>query len=80
MATEQAEDVSMSRIRAWMEQQGITLQELGVRMGFGESQARQAAYQFLKGKDPRISSLRRFARAAGIPVEELIAEPMRKKM
>lgn len=57
-----------------METNAITLHELGVRMGFGEGAARQAAFQFLKSRDPRISTLRRFAMAAGVPVEELVSE------
>ena len=73
------EDLSMTRVRAWFEEHKPTLHELGLRMGFGEAQARQAAYQFLKGKDPRIGTLRRFAKAAGVPLEELVAESKPKK-
>ncbi|HXD87466.1 MAG TPA: hypothetical protein VN641_13300 [Urbifossiella sp.] len=48
-------------------------------MGFPESQARKAVWQFLRSKDPRIGTLRKFAAAAGIPLEELIAEPTTAK-
>ena len=75
MSKEKPEDLSMSRVRAWIEKHKPTLQALGVKMGFDETQARQAAFQFLKSKDPHISTLRRFAKAAGVAVEELIAEP-----
>ncbi len=67
------DDTAMARAREWVTAQGITLHELGIRMGFDESVARQSAFQFLKSKDPRISTLRRFAKAAGVPVEQLVA-------
>ena len=68
------DDAAMARARKWVAAQGLTLHELGIRMGFDESIARQSAFQFLKSKDPRISTLRRFAKAAGGPVELLVAE------
>ena len=68
------DDAAMARAREWVTAQGLTLHELGIRMGFHESVARQSAFQFLKSKDPRISTLRRFAKAAGVPIEQLVAE------
>ena len=79
MPNDESEDLSMSRARAWVEANKLTLHDLGVRMGFDEGTARQAAFQFLKGKDPRIGTLRRFAKATGIPIEELVAESKPKK-
>lgn len=73
-----ADDLSMTRVRAWVESNKLTLHEIGLRMGFDEGVARQSAFQFLKGNDPRISTLRRFAKAAGMTVEELVAEPQVK--
>ena len=67
------DDPAMTRVHEWVIEQGLTLHELGIRMGFDESVARQSAFQFLKSKDPRISTLRRFAKAAGVPVEQLVA-------
>lgn len=66
--------VKGTRVRAWYEKNKPTLQELGLKMGFAEAQAKQAVFQFLKSKNPRIDTLRRFAKASGVPVEELIAE------
>ena len=77
--TKEADDPSMIRIRDWLKQSGKTLHELGLAMGFPESQARKAVWQFLRSKDPRIGTLRKFAAAAGIPLEELIAEPITAK-
>jgi hypothetical protein len=36
--------------------------------------ARQSAFQFMKAGDPRISMLRRFAKAMEIPIEELVGD------
>jgi transcriptional regulator with XRE-family HTH domain len=74
-----ADDPSMSRVRAWVESHKTTLQELGIKMGFAPAMARQAVYQFLKSKDPRISTLRRFATAAGIAIEELVGASTKSK-
>ena len=64
----------MSFVRARVKESGMTLHALGLAMGFPEKQARMAAFQALKGDDPRISTLRRFARALDIPLEELVVE------
>jgi hypothetical protein len=43
-------------------------------MGYGPGVARRAAWQFLnKVPDPRLSSLRRFAKAIGVPLKDLIS-------
>jgi transcriptional regulator with XRE-family HTH domain len=68
------EDPVMARIRAWLESSGISQHELGVKMGYSEDVARKAVWQFLRSKDPRLSTLRKFAAAAGVPVAELLAE------
>jgi transcriptional regulator with XRE-family HTH domain len=76
------EDPVMHRVRAWLESAGISQHELGVRMGYSEDVARKAVWQFLRSKDPRIGMLRRFARAAGMSIQELVDErknPTRRK-
>lgn len=65
----------MGKIRQiWARKQagGMTLTALGLAMGFPDSQARQAATQFLRGGDPRVSSVRRFARAVGVSAAGLL--------
>lgn len=74
---EKHEDPAMAKVKALFEQSGMTLHELGLKMGYTEETARQSAFQFMKTGDPRISMLRRFAEALGITVEELIV--LRKK-
>src|SRR5262245_33191841 len=67
-------DVSMEKVKAIHDKSGMTLQALGEAMGFDPSIARQSAYQFLRSTDPRISSLRRFAKAHKVRIEKLVSE------
>ena len=46
---EKLEDPSMAKVHALFEKSGLTLNELGLRMGFPAETARQAAFQFMKG-------------------------------
>lgn len=62
-------DPVMGKIRAiWAQKQaaGWTLADLGAAMGFDAESAKQSAHQFLRGGDPRASSIRRFARAVKV--------------
>jgi transcriptional regulator with XRE-family HTH domain len=65
-------DPAMVAIRALFKASGLSLQDLGVRMGYEPEIARQSAWQFMKTSDPRISMIRRFAEAIDIPIEKLI--------
>jgi hypothetical protein len=52
---------------------GKTLDELGVAMGYSGDVARKLAWQFLKRTtDQRLSMLRRFAKAMGVNVKDLV--------
>jgi hypothetical protein len=51
--------------------------ELGVKMGYDTETARQSVFQFLKSNDPRVSMLRRFAKAMDVPLSELLNEGKR---
>jgi transcriptional regulator with XRE-family HTH domain len=66
------EDPIMARARERFEQAGISLEELGRRMGYNAN-ARKSAWQFLhKTSEPRLSMLRRFAKALGIDLKDLL--------
>jgi hypothetical protein len=68
-------DAAISRAREVFAASGKTLDELGVAMGYETGVARKSAWQFLnKTTDPRLSMLRRFAKAVGVSVEELVRE------
>lgn len=62
----------MKNARAAFERSGLSLDELGRKMGAEAKTARQTAWQFLnKTTDPRLSMLLRFVEALGIEVPEL---------
>jgi transcriptional regulator with XRE-family HTH domain len=76
---DQREDPSMARVHARFKKSGMSLHELGVKMGYPEDTARMSAWQFLsKTDDPRIGMLRKFAKAMGIQVEELVSGSRRR--
>ena len=77
--SDKQEDPVMAKVRSWFETSGLSLHELGLKMGYPQESARQSAWQFMKSGDPRISMLRRFAVASGMPVEELIGEQKGRK-
>lgn len=65
----------MKKIVAMFEASGKTLDQLGQDMGYPADTARKAAWQFLKKtSDPRLSMLKRFAKAMDISIEELVTE------
>ena len=70
----------MDKARELFKASGKTLDELGVAMGYEGDVARKSAWQFLnKTADPRLSMLRRFAKAMDIPIEELLAEKKKNR-
>jgi transcriptional regulator with XRE-family HTH domain len=76
----EAPDAVMLRARELFEQSGLTLDDLGRKMGYTPETARQSAWQFLsKTADPRLSMLRKFAAAVGVSVAELVAEENKRK-
>ena len=63
----------MSRVRAAFEKSGLSLHDLGLKMGYAVATARKSAWQFIRFTgDPRLGMLRNFAEAVGIPLAELI--------
>src|SRR5438045_3877618 len=71
-------DAAMLRARELFEKSGLTLDELGQKMGYEGDVARKSAWQFLnKTADPRVSTLRKFAAAIGVPVADLFSEGKR---
>lgn len=68
------EDPIMVAIRKRIEDSGLTLQELGEKMGYAPTIARQSAWQFLNANDPKIGTLRRYADAVGVSLSRLLKE------
>lgn len=66
------EDPVMSAVRDRFERSGMTQQQLGERMGYAATTARQSVSQFLRSGDPQIGRLRRFCDAMGITLRTLL--------
>jgi transcriptional regulator with XRE-family HTH domain len=63
----------MARVRTLFEKSGLSLDDLGQKMGYEGDTARKSVWQFLnKTTDPRLSMLQRFADALGISVVDLL--------
>lgn len=69
----------MTKVRDWFKESGLSLHDLGLKMGYDPETARQSAWQFMRSGDPRISMLRRFAVASGMPLEELVGVKKARK-
>lgn len=67
-------DPTMRRIRMLFERSGKTLDQLGREMGYPDDMARKSVWQFMRTSDPRISMLRRFAKAMNIPLSDLLED------
>lgn len=69
------EDPVMIAVRARFEKSGMTLDELGAKMGYPAATARKSAWQFInKTNDPRLSMLRKFSEAVGVKVSGLLRD------
>jgi transcriptional regulator with XRE-family HTH domain len=63
------------RMRAAATASGMTFEEIGLRMGFAKSGARQAVSRLISQNeyDPRLSTLIAFASAVNTPLKDLIS-------
>jgi transcriptional regulator with XRE-family HTH domain len=62
----------MDRVRFLFDNSGLSLDELGQRMGYAGTAARKSVWQFLKRThDPRLSMLQRFVEALNISMTDL---------
>lgn len=59
---------------------GGTMHTLGIAMGYPPTCARQAVSQFVRTIDPRISAVRKFAKAVGIEVVDLFDPELLQKI
>lgn len=75
--TTATDDLAMQNARErWFQLQdrGVTQEQIGLAMGYDKSIARKAVSQFLKAKDPRIGTLRRYAKAVNMPLGVMMTE------
>jgi transcriptional regulator with XRE-family HTH domain len=66
------DDPVMVKIRLKVKSSGMTMQELGERMGYPVDTARKSVSQFLKGSDPRVGTVRKLAKALKIKLPDLL--------
>jgi hypothetical protein len=65
-------DPVMAAVRQRFEKSKLSLDELGLKMGYPKESARKSAWQFIhRTNDPRLSMLRKFADAVGCSVKSL---------
>lgn len=65
---------AMQKVLSLFASSGLTQQALGEKMGYQSKSVRQSVSQFLKTNDPRVSMLRRFAKAMNVPLCNLVEE------
>lgn len=66
-------DPVMAAIRQAVQRSTLSLEAIGVRMGYPKETARKSAWQFVnRTNDPRFSMVRRFAEAIDVPLSELV--------
>jgi transcriptional regulator with XRE-family HTH domain len=71
----QACDPVMARVRELFEESKMTLDEMARKMGYTGQTARTSVWQFLtRTNDPRVSMLRKFATALGLPMANLFID------
>ncbi|MCH8042132.1 MAG: helix-turn-helix transcriptional regulator [Planctomycetes bacterium] len=63
----------MARVAEIFEDSGMSLDELGRKMGYPANSARKSAWQFIhRTRDPRLSMLYRFAQAIKVDIKNLL--------
>jgi transcriptional regulator with XRE-family HTH domain len=74
-APEKPTDPAILRARELFEASGKTLDEVGLAMGFAPAVARKSVWQLLNRiTDPKVSTLRNFAAAIGVPAVDLFVD------
>lgn len=64
-------DPAILKARELFKASGKTLDEVGLAMGFNPEVARKSVWQLLnKIDDPKLSTLRKFAAAMGVPMSD----------
>lgn len=61
------------RARDAFHDSGLTLHQIGVRMGYPDADAHRAAWHFLyRTTDPPLLEFCKFAQAVGVPIDTLV--------
>ena len=62
----------LAKARRAVARSGLTLQQLGVRMGYPPESARQTVSRFLHSRNPTVAMMRKLAKALGVELGELL--------
>ena len=72
-------DPAILKARELFDASGKTLDEVGLAMGFKPEVARKSVWQLLnKIDDPKLSTLRKFAAALGVPISDFFPAESKK--
>jgi transcriptional regulator with XRE-family HTH domain len=73
--SKESPDPVILKARKLFADSGKTMDEVGLAMGFSAAVARKSVWQLLnKINDPKLSTLRKFAAALGVPMSEFFTE------
>jgi transcriptional regulator with XRE-family HTH domain len=73
-------DPAILKVRELFDASGKTLEEVGLAMGFSPAVARKSVWQLLnKIDDPKLSTLRKFAAAIGVPMSDFFSAEKKKR-
>jgi len=70
MSTEQ--ETFDAKAKRLMREAGLSYQQTGQKMGFPKELARQMVYRFINGKNPSAAIVAKFAKAVGVPMEDVL--------
>ena len=62
----------LKNARDAVKESGLSYLEIGLRMGHPRASARQSVSQFLRGNNPSVRRLLRFAKALGVDAKDLL--------
>jgi transcriptional regulator with XRE-family HTH domain len=80
MGKKPSDNSVMDRVRRLFNESGLSLHDLGLKMGYPAESARKSAWQFMKTGDPRVSMIVRFADALGIEAADLLPKSDKSRL
>ena len=61
-----------AKAKRLLKEAGLSYRNVGVKMGYDASQARQVVHRFIHGTNPSAVMVAKFAKALGMTVEKLL--------
>ncbi len=66
--------IVLKKAKRLLNEQGLTYQEVGEKMGYPKESACQSVSQFLNGTNPSVAMILRFAEAIGVEAKDLFED------